>query len=1127
MFRKLAIFVGVLFLCGGIALGQSTFGTLVGIVTDPTGAVVPNATVTATHLATNTSKTMSTDSSGSFELLNLQPGAYNVSVKAAGFKEIVQQNIPLDPRAIVRVNAVLQVGATQTTIEVKGLVPVITTETATVSSMEGSEQINQLPINTRALDTSPLNVITTLAGVQVDSRGIAGGGISLAGMRPSQAEFSVDGFSTESVRNNGAEVEMYPSTDGISEVKVTTQLANAEQSQMGDVSFIGKGGSNHFHGALFDYLQNDALDAIPAFAHGKPPVRDNSFGGSIGGPVRLPHYNGKDRTFFFFDWESNRQHASSAVTQNVPTAAELTGDFSALLPGTQLVNPFTGAPYTNNQIDPTTWSQTSKKMLATFYPSSNSQTGGPLNASNDFRYNFAAPVTSNQFDVRIDQNISKKQSIFGRISYKKLTAASPMGLSLGNKDTVENPKTFVVSYNYAITSNLLNEARFGYSYQETLTTYPKFPNGATLVTQTLGLQQLASPFPTGSAIPGLSFQGDSGITSISGTRQRPLTEGRYQIADNLTWIRGRHTMKFGFDVRALELGDYSNFNGPDNFGYFYFQGGYTGSDLADFLLGLPTYTEVIAAGPDYKARGKAYGFFGQDSIKVTSKLTINLGLRYEYHPPLYDLTYQITQFDPATGGFIVPDDGAKLTTLAFEQGVNACGLATPVPTPYGLYPCTPYELASKVHVPQALRFGDKTKILPRANFAYRISDKTVVRAGAGMYDMTLLGSIFNALTSVSSSNYQAFYNSFTGGVPLIQFPNTESNTPSTGVSYAGGEAFGTATDIHLRDPYAEQWSLSVERDLGRQTGLRVTYNGLRSVGLIVSPDLNQIPQPQTTPYSPTEKPYPNWSKVKTLTNGGSQIYNALETAVTHRFSAGFFIQSNWTWAKNLSDGEGDNPGSFNGDYGARLNDHFDLHRNYGNLSFTRRHRWLTTAVVDIPVGRGMKYGSTMNPVLNGIIGGWRTSNIITLETGPFLTPYYSGSADPSGTGAPGREGAQRPDRLPASACSGLPVSEGQVFGGSCFYYGWPGPIGRFGNSGVGIITGPGTAVWDFGLSKNFRLTEALKLRFEGTFTNFLNHVNYAVPNMVSNSASFGTISGVQTAEGASARVIQFALRLDF
>jgi len=906
-------------------------------------------------------------------------------------------------------------------------------------------------------------------------------------------------------------------------------VASAEYGAMSDVTFISKGGSNRFHGSLFEYLQNDALDAIPAFANGKPKKRDNDFGGSIGGPVRLPHYDGRDHTFFFFDWESNRQRSASAITQNVPTAAMRSGDFSALLPTTQLYNPLTGAAFTNNQIP---INSTAAKFLSTFYPPANTapvpSTEVPLalNTANNFRKNFAAPVTANLFDVRIDQNLTKKQSIFGRISWKNLAVDRPLGLNLGSQSVTTQPRTYSLSHSYSITTSLLNEARFSYTHQIRLTSYPQFPDGATLVTQTLGLQQLATPFPKGSAIPGLSFQGNSGISGINGSREEPLSEGRFQVGDNLTWIRGRHTMKFGFDVRAFRVGDYSNFDGADNFGNFYFQGGYTGSDMADFLLGLPSHTEVVAAGPDYKGRAKAYGFFGQDSVRVNSKLTLNFGVRYEYHPPFHDQTGQITQFDPATGGFIVPDDGAKLTTLAFEQSVNACGLPTPVPTPYGLYPCTPMEIASKLGIPQALRFGDRRKILPRLSLAYRLSDKTVVRAGAGMYDMMVLGNVFNALTSVSSSNYQAFYNSITDGVATIEFPNTESGTASTGVSSAGGADFGTATDIHYRDPYGEQWSLTVERDLGHQTGLRVTYNGLRSVGLTVSPDLNQI-QPTTTPWTPTEKPWPNWDQIKTLTNGGSAIYNAMETSVTHRFSAGLFVQSTWTWAKNLSDAEGDVQNTnFNGDYGARLINHFDIPADYGNVAFTRRHRWLTTAVADIPVGRGMKYGSSMNSVLDGIVGGWRTSNIIVLQTGPYITPQYSGSLDPAGINAENRPGQQRPDRLPASACSGQ--SAARLFQGSCLFYGWPAtPIGRLGNAGFGIFTGPGTAVWNFGLSKNFRLTENFKLRFESTFSNFLNHVNYAVPNMTVNSGSFGTISGIQTAEGAGGRTIQFALRLDF
>ncbi len=408
----------------------------------------------------------------------------------------------------------------------------------------------------------------------------------------------------------------------------------------------------------------------------------------------------------------------------------------------------------------------------------------------------------------------------------------------------------------------------------------------------------------------------------------------------------------------------------------------------------------------------------------------------------------------------------------------------------------------------------------------------MIRAGAGIYDQTVLGEIFYSLTGIHTSDYRALVNAFSNGVPAIQFPNTKSSISTNGAGLAGNAVFGTANQIDYHDPYAEQWSFTVERELGYQTGLRVTYTGIRSVGLATSPDLNQI-HAQNTPYDPRERPFPNWAVLKSRDNGGSAIYNGLETVVTHRFSQGLFLQSSYVWSKNLSDAEGDAPGGFPSENGPRVSNRFDLPANYGNVSFTRRHRWLTTSVIDVPLGRGKKFGSSMNPILDGIIGGWRTTSVLLLQTGPFLTPRYSGGLDPSGTNAPHRPGSQRLDRLPGSACSGLSTSQGRLFDGNCFFYGWfdangnPVQIGRFGDSGVGILTGPGTVNWNFGLSKIFSLSERAKLRFESTFTNLPNHVNLSTPSMKAQSNSFGSISGIQTAEGTGARTIQFGLRIDF
>jgi hypothetical protein len=1137
MVTRAITLVSLLFLLGSRLPAQSTYGTILGTANDVSGGVVPAASVTVTNLNTNTDKTTTTDAHGDFQMPNLLPGRYEVSASATGFRTFVRRGIVLEPRAEVRVNLPLEVGSTTSQIEVTAATPVITTETATVRDVEMGQELKTLPMNYRGRSTSPLAAITTLPGITVDNSGPTGSnGVSIAGSHPGQNEFTVDGFSVTSPLRNGPTPEMFPSTEQIAEVKVTSELAPAEYGQVGDVTFVTKGGTNQYHGSLFEYFQNDALDATPDFAHGKPKKRDNTFGGSFSGPVLIPKvYNGKDRTFFFFDLEGNRQHSASPVTNNVPTAAMRAGDFSSLCGsydsagncasagGTQLYNPLAGTPFPRNQIPANLINPVSQKVLSTFYPLPNQPNASALNTNNNYSINAPQPVTANLYDIRVDQNLTSKQSLFARWSSKNYSSEVPRSLAVA-QDTILDPKSIVVSHNYTIRPNLLNEFRFGYNMQTTDITYPQFPNGAKLIGQ-LGLQQLG-PFPAGSAYPYFEFDGSSGINTLGGSREELLHEHKYQWADNLTWIRGRHTMKFGFDVRAMRLSDYESFAGPDNFGSYFFNGQFSGSDFADFLLGLPNRTVVVNAGPDFDGFDRAYGFFAQDSIRVGQKLTVNVGVRFEYHPPFHDNSLQITNFDRTNGVVIVPNaKSLALATPAFLQSINACSLPTPNPTSYGLFPCTVVETAAQDGVPQTLRVSDKTNILPRLGLAYRLNDKTVIRAGAGIYDQTILGQVFYSLTGIHTSDYESYENTITNGVAAIQFPNTKTGTASS-VGPAGNASFGTGNQIDFHDPYVSQWNFTLEREFGAQTGLRLTYTGLRSVGLPISRDLNQI-MPQGTPFDPREKPFPNWNQIKVRDNGGTSIYNALETVLTHRYSSGVFLQSSYTWAKNLSDAEGDNPSGYASENGASVENRFDLGANYGNVPFSRRHRWLTLATIDLPFGRGRKYGAGFNRFTDMLLGGWQSTNIILLQTGPFLTPFYNGSKDPSGTNAPNRYNTQRPDRLPASACAGLPISEGQIFDNNCFFYGWNGAIGRFGNSGVGILNGPGTAVWNAGLGKYIAITERFRCRLDATFTNVLNHPNLGTPNMVANSSSFGVISTLQPTEGAGARITQLSLRLDF
>ncbi len=1112
--------------------GQSTYGSILGTITDASGALVPNAHVLIQEVNTNESREASTDDHGNYQFLNLLPGLYNVSVEHGGFSESRRERVPLDARATVRVDVSLQIGSATNRIDVVETAPVITTESGTVSDVAGGKQILQLPLNYRANSTSPFNAITLVPGVQVDSGGaLSGGGnafgFSVSGNHPPQNEVSVDGLSIVSPRDNGPLVEAMPSSEQISEMRVTSQAAPAEYGQVGDIAFIGKSGTNAFHGSLFEYLQNDAFDSQPLFTDEKPKKRNNDFGGSLAGPVLLPHYNGKDRTFFFVDYERNMQRNSTGVVNNVPTSAMRNGDFSSS--SSPLINPFTGSQFPNNQIPASLINPVSINILKTFYPAATVQNADPLDPSNNYLVNSPAPATTDLYDVRIDQVLTSKQSLFGRFSWKNASSVAPSSPGSPIAFALQ-PRTLGVVYNYALRPNLLNEFRFGYLQQYAGTSYPQFPDGAKLIAD-LGLQQLG-PFPPGSAEPEFDFNGSSGISGVIGGRQENLREKKIQWVDNLTNIRGRHTIKAGFDIRDVRLSDYENFTDSDNFGDFSFNGSYTGNDFADFLLGIPYSTTIANAGPDIRGIAKEWMFYTQDSFRVNNRFTLDFGLRYEYHPPFHDPTYQDANFDRATGAVIVPNQtGLKLATLPFLQSINSCTLATPNPTSYGVYPCTPVLTAQQAGIPSTLRISDKKKFLPRLGFAYRPNEKTVIRGGAGLYDQTLLGAVFYSLTGIQTSDYETYLNSdpnsFVGSKPAILFPNTKASTGAA-IPLAGNSDFATANQLDLHDPYAEQWTFTVERALGASTGLRVTYTGLHSVGLIVSPDLNQV-RPQAVAYDPSQKPFPNFNVIKSRDNGGFSTYQGLETVITHRFSQGLFFQSSYVWSKNLSNAEGDAPNSgYPLENGARISNRFDLSGDRGDVSFTRRHRWLTTLNFDLPFGRNRRFASNMNRVEDALLGGWSISSILTVQTGPYLTPYYAGGNDPSGTNAPSRPGTQRPDRLPVSACSGLDSSVAQVFQNNCFYYGWASAIGRYGNSGVGIVTGPGTVLWNSGVGKTFSLAERARLRFETTATNVLNHPNLGTPSMTANSSSFGLISSLQGgSEGEGARTLQMALRVDF
>jgi hypothetical protein len=1101
---------------------QSTFGTILGTVTDKSGAVVPGAKITITNQAENVSVEAISDPVGNFEATNLKAGAYGVSAEAAGFKSFRARDLTLDARQTLRVNISLEVGQITDQVTVEGSAAVVNTETETIANTFNSQEVLSLPANFRgAGSTSPYRLLSFLPGMQSDNSS----NFSLQGALPHQTEVTVDGISTVNVRSNGPLRELFPSAEAIAEMKVQGVGNSAEFSQIADITTTSRGGSNAFHGSLFEYIQNRALDATAFGSVTKPQKTANTFGGSIGGRI-IPN-----RTFFYGDFEDMQFRQGTTISRTAPTQAMRDGDFAK--EGVIIRDPITRQPYANDRVPASQISSIAQKIQS-LYPLPNFGRTDVQTSSN-FRQNLAAPITSYQYDLRIDHMLSSKQSVFTRWTSKNQTAVSPNFFLLPADNSFENTRNLVVSHNYVIRPTLVNEARVGYSSDDAATSYGF---DGRKITNDLGFKGLAP----------LTFNGLTEVdfattaTTNFGKGKPNLSLSRnLQINDNFTWTKGRHTMKFGADFRRLRLSASLSFIGSDNYGTFTFDGRFANHDYADFLLGLPSHSSQANVSNDINGRSWHYGFYGQDSFKVNQRLTLEYGLRWEYHPPFKDEGFNITNFDrsvPRTGRVIIPSDpqALKITAPAFLLSINAC----PAPVALGGIPCTPFLPANKAGFPEALRFSWKKDFDPRFGFAYRPfgGTKTVIRGGFGIYTMTILGSVFYSLTGIHSSDVRDFNNDLIGGAPVFRWPDVSTGGSGIGSVALGNAYFGTANAPNFRDPYSMQWNLTVEREIGWNTGLRLSYIALRSVELPWAPDLNQ-PLPSTIPFSQrplTDRPFPYWDRIRSRDTGANAIYNSMQTEFSHRMASGLTFDSAWTWAKNLSDANGPTSSGFSSETGGgRVANNFDRRADRGNVGPTRRHRWISTALYELPFGKGKRFLSSANPILDGIAGGWRLSGIFLWQGGQYLTATVGGG-DPSGTNANNR-GTQRPDALSDGNLSNPTadvwfnrnafVCPGRTPGPNQFNCTLPAPIGRFGNAGVGTLVGPGTVNLSMGFAKDFPIKERARLKFEGSFSNLPNHPNLNDPSTNIQSGAFGRITSARGADAGGNRTGQFALRLEF
>src|ERR1700729_4331590 len=865
------------------AYAQSTFGSIVGTVKDQSGSVVPGATVTLVNVGSSAKHTATSSAAGSYEFLNLDAGTYQVEIQASGFKEQVFDHLVLQARDTQRIDATLAIGAESQTVEVQAAGDVITTETSSLASTKTGHELVDLPVAVYSRSngsTSPILTLTTEPGVQVDDNS----NLVVAGTTPALMSYTIDGISSVNVELSGPLNALFPSFNSISEIRVSESNNNAEYSGVADVTTTSRAGTNDYHGGAFENLENTALTAGNPFT-GKPSLHMNNFGGFGGGPVRIPHlYNGRDKTFFFGSYEGLRLPRQFPLVESFPSLDMRNGNLYNYLSTTQgtatpTINNYDGTPIpcTGPSNCSVPISPVAANIIKTLYPLPNS--GSADSFQNNYSVNFPAPISSNQFDIRIDQNITSKQSIYGRYTFKNRsvttaptvncdgfcdTSLSPL---LGGIDQPEQDRGLTIAYNYTFSSKLINEFRGGFnSLRDQLNANV---NSSQLLNEVgiTGIPDVATvPTVPDVTIPGLQRTG-----GLNTTKQQSKV---IQLLDDLTWIKGRHTFKFGGDVRRLTDHD-ENVFGNYRAGQYTFNGstavGTTiGDPYTQFLLGYPDASVLSqVTNPAMNGLGYSYAGFAQDDWKVTPYLTLNIGFRYELHPPLKDTHYNTAAFVPdydqngIHGAVAVPNaQGLTYTNPGFQASIGN----------------TPILTAAQAGLPATLRYTYKSDYGPRIGFAWRPNknNSTVIRGGWGRFIESPLGFSLVSGWAVSASfvpTYTQNYNPADGSGELLSFPS-----PFPANLYPPGTAtFEYAFPIHYKDPAVQQWNLTFEHDLGHSTGMRVSYTGSHGSNLETFNDLNQVHANSlgyNDPATQATLPYPIWSIIQSVVNQAESNYNA-------------------------------------------------------------------------------------------------------------------------------------------------------------------------------------------------------------------------------------------------------------
>lgn len=1172
--RHILLLAALISLAGN-SWGQKDAGAIVGIVEDSSGAIVTGAKVTVTDAERGTAITVSTNDAGEYIVSPLRIGRYNVRVEKQGFKEAEAGPVQVNIQDRIAIDVNLQPGAATEVIRVTGEGPQLETETSELGQVVDQQRINALPLNGRNYAQLAL-LGAGVTAAEPGARTETTYGFSANGARSLQNNFLLDGIDNNANLGdvlNGASYVVQPSVDAIAEFKVETNSYSAEfgRGNGAIMNAVIKSGTNNFHGDVYEFLRNEKLDAINPFdIFGQQPYKQNQFGFTLGGPII------KNKTFFFGDYEGERIRQALPQLVQVPPTMQLSGNFAADLTNNSTdalqqvsgvfdcggnptyygeifdarqaqnyaANPsgFCGVPiggYTGGDpangptnMIPTGLTDNVAVTLATpgplfGFPTPNAPQFGPQAFLSDSKRS----ETDNKFDIRIDQTFNQKDNFFVRFSYGNSSNFLPSpfqnaldGGSFQDGYSENSARGLAASELHSFRSNLINEVRFGFNH---LSSHRFNLNNNVNLSQQAGFQGI--PFsPALGGLPSLNF--NNGIQSIGSSTFLPAIEKQYSyvIGDNLNWIRGRHAVKFGGELRFEE---FTLFEPAEPRGYWTFGSDFTdnpgtatmgtgGDAFATFLLGIPDGGNISGVNNVVYHR-QIYAVYALDDFKVTPHLTLNLGVRYELFSTIKEANNLQATFDFGSQSLIVP---SALSTAAASFPSSATTLAS--------------ELVIQKTGSPGLISPDLNNFAPRIGLSYEINNKLVLRTGYGIFyggqengpfsnpspgfnPPFLLSNVYSTNCGLPTanaalgpnncaiSNFNSYNQLATAFVGALQNPNTPSLY---------------SLDPQLVTPYTQQWHLGFEYQLPFETLLELTYAGSRGLKLFGFYNGNQaVPDPNPNDAMAPRRPAnnANWpggvgqtcsladqngafcnpaldAPIDTLRSNDQSNYNSLQVRLEKRYTHGLQFEAAYTYAHALDNASSASLGSVNnGDF----RDQRFPNAEYGNADFDVRHRFVLSYIYDLPFGRGRLFAKGTSGVLNQVVGNWQLAGLFSAATGNYYTATDIVSHSNSDCGGTVAFQCARPNLV--GNPSARPCVPGTLFN-TCAFDDSSVQPGTFGNAGRNIILGPGFKTWDTSLVKQFPVREQMNLEFRAEFFNVLNHVNYLF-------SQFGAISAEPTA----------------